>query len=34
MLKETDEYQANLLVEIMNFKKKTKPKSPGKKHRS
>ena len=33
-LKETDEYQANLLVEIMNFKKKTKPKSPGKKHRS
>ena len=30
-LKEADKYQTDLLVEIMNFKKKTKPKSPGKK---
>ena len=26
-IKEADEYQNNLLVEIMNFKKNTKPKS-------
>ena len=31
-LKEADEYQADLLVEIMNFKKKTKPKSLEKKN--
>ena len=30
-LKESDEDQANLLVEIMNFKKKAKPQDPGKK---
>ena len=30
-LKETDEDQASLLVEIMNFKKKTKPQDPEKK---
>ena len=30
-LKKTDEDQASLLVEIMNFKKKTKPQDPGKK---
>ena len=29
-LKEADEYQVDLLVEIMNFKKKTKQKSPEK----
>ena len=27
-LKEADDYQKDLLVEIMNFKKNTKPKSP------
>ena len=31
MLKEADKYQKDLLVEIMNFKKNTKPKSPEKK---
>ena len=30
MLKEADKYQKDLLVEIMNFKKNTKPKSPKK----
>ena len=30
---ESDEYQADLLVDIMNFKKKTKPESPEKKTR-
>ena len=30
MLKETDEYQADLLVKIMSFKKNTRPKSPEK----
>ena len=30
-LKEADDYQTHLLVEIMNFKKKTKPRSPEKK---
>ena len=30
-LEEADEYQTNLLVEIMNFKKNTKPRSPEKK---
>ena len=30
-LKEADEYQNDLLVEIMNFKKNTKPRSPEKK---
>ena len=30
MLKEAGEYQVDLLVEILNFKKKTKPKSPEK----
>ena len=30
MLKEADDYQTDLLVEIMNFKKKTKPRSPEK----
>ena len=30
-IKEADEYQADLLVEIMNFKKNTKPRSPEKK---
>ena len=30
MLKEADEYQTYLLVEIMSFKKKAKPKSPEK----
>ena len=29
-LKEANDYQTDLLIEIMNFKKKTKPKSPGK----
>ena len=29
-LKEVDEYQTGLLVEILNFKEKTKPKSPEK----
>ena len=32
-LEEADEYQTNLLVEIMNFKKNTKPRSPEKKTR-
>ena len=31
MLKEADKYQKDLLVEIMNFKKNKKPKSPEKK---
>ena len=31
MLKEVDEYQADLLDKIINFTKKTKPKSPEKK---
>ena len=31
MLKEVDEYQADLLDKIINFMKKTKPKSPEKK---
>ena len=30
-IKEADEYQADLLVEIMNFKKNTKPRSQEKK---
>ena len=30
-IKEADEYQADLLVEILNFKKNTKPRSPEKK---
>ena len=30
-LKETNEDQGSLLVEIMNFKKKTKPRNPEKK---
>ena len=30
MLKEADEYQADLLVKIMSFKKNTRPKSPEK----
>ena len=30
MIKGADEYQKDLLVEIMNFKKNTKPKSPKK----
>ena len=29
-LKEADDYQTDLLVEIMNFRKKTKPRSPEK----
>ena len=29
-LKEADDYQTDLLVEIMNFKKKTKPRRPEK----
>ena len=33
MLKEADKYQKDLLVEIMNFKKNTKPKSPEKKNK-
>ena len=33
MLKEIDEYQADLLDKIINFMKKTKPKSPGKKNK-
>ena len=32
-LKEADDYQTDFLVEIMNFKKKTKPKSPEKKNK-
>ena len=32
-LKEADDYQTDLLVEIMNFRKKTKPKSPEKKRK-
>ena len=32
-IKEADEYQNNLLVEIMNFKKNTKPKSSEKQTR-
>ena len=30
-MEEADKYQKDLLVEIMNFKKNTKPKSPEKK---
>ena len=30
MLKEADDYQTDLLVKIINFRKKTKPKSPEK----
>ena len=32
-LKEADDDQRNLLVEIINFKKKTKPQDPGKKQK-
>ena len=32
-IEETDEYQSNFLVEIMNFKKNTKPRSQEKKTR-
>ena len=32
-IKEADEYQADLLVEIMNFKKNTKPRSQEKKNK-
>ena len=31
-IKEPDEHQANLLVEIINFRKKTKPRSQEKKN--
>ena len=33
MLKEADEYQNDLSVEIMDFRKKRKPKCPEKKHK-